>query len=562
MIDGLSENILRKFALLGVFGIVLSFFPAFALAQTTSTSTASIAISMSSMPPQTVMAGSPNVTVGRLIFDASQSSGDVKIPAIVMQYADNVAIDPQDCRLYDGVSPTPLTGSTMDPFGAGGKTFIFATPLVITAYTVKTIVLNCDIPSSATTGSFRWSLLAPSGRAAFSAMIQSGYSITPTVASSTSFGPLISVKSGGGKISISTDSSSPPYAIAAGGSTGVTIGVFKFRASSSMNLNSIGLTLRGGTYKGTAASLDIVNTFIYNGATLVGKATFVGTAITATSTLQFPMKLPKDIDVLLTVKADLADVGVAQPGVEGDLIKIGIANYEATDILSGTTVRGSASTSVAGVRLLNTFPVLAMEALPTTGVMDGRLLRFNVSSNSAGYLGMYRLRFSLAITQASLSNLRLYAYTDATYSSPISGQGIGGQIGATVASPGSRVTFTISSPTSPIEIPPGQTYHFELRGTTTGIVPGSSIVATLLGDSSFDGMKAATNISGNFIWSPNATTTVVESANDWTNSYGVVGLPPSGFSQMRVAKEQNSVSNLGAVLEAVKSFFIWIIPSL
>jgi hypothetical protein len=40
--------------------------------------------------------------------------------------------------------------------------------------------------------------------------------------------------------------------------------------------------------------------------------------------------------------------------------------------------------------------------------------------------------------------------------------------------------------------------------------------------------------ASNFVWTPNATTTAATTTgNDWTNGYGVSGLPSGGLFQTR-----------------------------
>jgi len=163
-----------------------------------------------------------------------------------------------------------------------------------------------------------------------------------------------------------------------------------------------------------------------------------------------------------------------------------------------------------------------------------------VTANSAGNVGISQFDFKISTSSGvTFTNLGLFGYTDSAYSVPISGQGTSGQIGSTVSSTSTTVTtlpFAITNSATPIEVPAGQTYYFELRGTTAGGTTGSSITTTLQGDASIaNTMVSTTTAAGNsgynFAWSPNATTTSTGPTNDWTNGYGVVGLPSGGFSQ-------------------------------
>ena len=102
--------------------------------------------------------------------------------------------------------------------------------------------------------------------------------------------------------------------------------------------------------------------------------------------------------------------------------------------------------------------------------------------------------------------------------------------------------FTITptgSTNSYIQVPAGQTYYFQVQGTVSGSGTSYNAATTLLGDAAYPSLAASTymsnsTISGaNLIWSPNATTTAVAADNDWTNGYGLAGLPSSGIIQNR-----------------------------
>ncbi len=329
-------------------------------------------------------------------------------------------------------------------------------------------------------------------------------------------------------LAVSVDSSSPSYSLTAGGTTGQTMGVIKLRATNeAISLTKLGLTITSGS------ATDLVQLYIYDGATLVGTATFTGSNTLATSTLSTSVTLPKDTDKTLTIKADLADVGSGQSGTEGQLIKVDPASAEGSGQSSGSTVQSGATAGVAGVRLFNTYPTVALETVSSTGIADGRLMRFKITANSADALGIGKLTFSVATTTLTVTDVQLIAYTDSSYSSPISGQGTGGQIGSTLSSIPSNSNFTITPTSAQVTIPAGATYYFELRGSISGNSTGAAAATTLKGDSAFDGMKQLTDVSGNLVWTPNATTTSSFTANDWTSAYGVPGLPTSGLTQTR-----------------------------
>jgi hypothetical protein len=346
----------------------------------------------------------------------------------------------------------------------------------------------------------------------------------------------------------------------------------KFHASNeAVNLTKVGLTLAGGVYgtnsTGTGGSSasgsgDVLTAYLYNGSTQVGAVTFTGSQTTATSTLSQVVNLPKDTDVVLTIKADVANIGVSSSGGIGDTLKINPLNAEGSGVSSGKTVAVTAASGVSGVQLFKSFPTVAFVSNSSnpngTNVV---LKKFTVTANSAGPVGIYQMVFSMATSSASAYNFKLYAFQDSGYSQGVSSQGSGtGQIGSAVCAAQGNCTSTtptliFATGASPVEIPAGTTYYFELLGTVT---PGSTannwtISPTLLGDT--NGLAAiigatptyiATSTTNvlvapandgntasvaykNFIWSDNATTTAGVNDVDWTNGYQVPGLPSNGI---------------------------------
>jgi hypothetical protein len=151
-------------------------------------------------------------------------------------------------------------------------------------------------------------------------------------------------------------------------------------------------------------------------------------------------------------------------------------------------------------------------------------------------LGVEEFNFTVSTSTAVASNLFLYAYTDSGFSTPVS-SAVSGQLNSSGAAPavGGAVVITTNNVTgSVLQIPAGQTYYFELRGTVTGIQTGSSITTTLLGDTSSYNAGLISNLStSNFVWTPNSTSTQTTAGIDWRNGYGVPGLPSSGLTQTR-----------------------------
>ncbi len=505
---------------------------------------AALAVSVATTPSaQSIVAGG-SITFANYQFDASQSGEDVRFSTLPLKLTFGgaaVANTLSACQLWDGSTALNTGSNVVNPASTvstgSDVTFTLDQQLVIAKGAVKTITLKCNVSSSAVNGNtFNWGIQSSPSIAVTG--VTSSNDVTETVSSSN--GQVMTVAAGA--LVVSTDTSSPSYALAAAGSTGNTVGVFKFRASNEgVNLSRLALKL---TNAASSSPSDLVQVSVWDGGTQVGTAVFTGGNTVATSTFNTVVALPKDADKTLTVKVDLAMVGTSQPGTQGALIAVDVNNNDSTGtqgtgVASGNTVNATCSTSVAGVRMFKSLPTFALDTLSNTGVGDGKLMRFRVTANSAGNIGINQFKFTLSTsTITGVSAVNLFGYTDSGYSTGISGF-TSGQISTANVAPASGGAVTIT-PASVVNVPAGTTYYFELRGTVAGVQTGSSVSTTLLGDASYPSLAglmgtsaAVVSASGNLVWSPNATSTSVAASNDWTNGYGVVGLPSSGLIQTR-----------------------------
>ena len=516
---------------------------------------AALAVSVATTPSaQSIVAGGQGIVFANYQFDASQSGEDVRFASIPLVYDNGnsaLAANPNQlssCQLWDGSVALNQGSNVVNPASTATsstptltQTFTFDSQFVVPKGAVKTLSLKCNVSSTADANSqFQWGIL--NGASISVTGVTSSNDVAETV--TTGSGQVMTNASG--SLVVSTDSSSPSYALAAAGSTGNIAGVYKFRATNeAVNLNRIGLKL---TNAASSSASDLVQVSIWDGAMQVGTAVFTGANTVATSTFNSAVVLPKDSDKMLTIKVDLAMVGTSEAGTQGALIAVDVNSADTTGTQgtgssSGNTVNASGSTAVAGVRMFKSLPTFASDTLPTNGVGDGRLMRFKVTANSAGQVGFNQFKFTLATsTITGITNVNLFGYTDASYSTGISGF-TSGQIATANVTPGSisgsSYPITIT-PASIVSVPAGSTYYFELRGTVAGVQTGSSVSTTLLGDSSYPSLAtlmgtsaAVVSASGNLVWTPNATSTSVAASNDWTNGYGVVGLPSSGMIQTR-----------------------------
>lgn len=522
---------------------------------------ASLAVAVASSPSaQNIVAGGQGVLFANIQLDASQSGEDVRVSTIPVTYTNaSYAGAPNflsTCQLKDGtvalntgsnvVNPT-ATASTTATLG----TFGFDNPLTIAKGTVKTLGLVCNLSSSVPANSTYNLGITSAQIAALSVTgVTSGNTVTPT--GSTGAGQTMTV-SGSGAVVASNAASNPAYSIAAAGTSGVTMGVFKLRASNeAVDLQRIGLVL---TNSASSSAADLVSVTIHKAdGTQIGSAVFVGSDMNATSTLSTPLNLPKDTDVEVTIKAHLASVGASEPGTTGHLIAIDIdtagTNTQGVGVSSGATVNATGSSSAAGVRVFKSFPILAKDTLGATGVADGELMKFKVTANSAGSISIAKFTLTFATTSARVSNVNVYAYQDASYSQPVTGlRSDGGMLAsdlslATWATSATQLSFsaqTSAGASTTIQVPNGGTRYFLVKGSVSPESSTYNVVTTLLGDADFpglagfDGTFEAINADADndFIWSPNTDGSSATGDADWTNGFGVNGLSSGGFSHSR-----------------------------
>lgn len=523
--------------------------------------TAALTTSVSTNPAaQTITAGVQKFVFANYQFDATASGEDVRFSSIKLLKAGTVAASAvTNCQLWDGSTALNTGSNVVNNPAAGDNTFTLDQSLVVAKGTSKTVSLACDV-AGGSTGTLAWGITSDASTIVVTG-VTSSVGITDTVNGSA--GQTMTI--GSGSFTVQKDASSPSYAVVSGASTGVTLGVLKLRATNEdQYLRQIRLQLTntasssGSNFVGNAVNL-------YDGTTLVGTATFNGSATFATSTLMGNgLLLPKDTDKILTIKADLSTIGTSQPGTEGALVAV---DYDGGYAVGTYTVGGSsgsnitsgsgADTAVDGVRVFRSFPTLAKATVPTNVLSNGTpaLLRFTVTADAKGDIGVYKFTLKFATSgNAQISAVNIFGYTDSGYSVPVSGVTSGGQLMASNGTPGATTGLldvyvqNSASTANPLQIPAGTTRYFEVRGTVSGASSSGATVQTQLeGDAAYPllvttgalmGSSTAINNDTNndFLWSPNSTGTATTSADDWTNGYGLVGLPSANMTPEVLSK--------------------------
>ena len=528
--------------------------------------TAALAITMSTSPAsQSIVAGGQTITFANVQLDAAQSGEDVRISSlpIIMTAASGAVIgDLTSCQLWNGTTAVNTGSNVPSSLNTSGSatTFTFDNSLTVAKGTVTSLALKCNVSSSAaSSGTYIWSI---SSGSTFSATgLVSGQSVTVSATS----GNAGTMTVGSASLTIASDSSSPAYALATAGSSGVVLGVYKFHAANeAVVLNRIGLALGDVTASSTAADFDQTTsvTLWANGAQ-IGSATFTGSNRNATSTLSTVVTVPKDGDLVVTVKGNLAIQGPSEGSHPGALLTVdadtsgstGNKNTQGTGASSGTTIGvASGSTSSAGVRVFKTIPTIALlntgsaTLIAQSGVT---LYRFSVSANAAGPLAVNKFVINVATSSVSTTNgttsvnsLKVFAYTDPTMVTSVAGF-TNGQVVTTVTNLVAGDNTATISGSAGLTIPAGGTYYFKVTGDVTQVAGSTGSAGTvttkLTGDSAYPSLATLMGVYagglGNFVWSPLSTTTTAATTNiDWTNGFTVPGLPSGGTDSFTLTK--------------------------
>ncbi|MES2213755.1 MAG: peptidoglycan-binding domain-containing protein [Patescibacteria group bacterium] len=512
---------------------------------------ATLAVSVSSSPAaQSIVAGGQGVVLANYQFDASQSGEDVRFSTFAVNNSGSTS-GLSSCQLYDGSTPLNTGSNVVNPSTAT-PTFTLDSQFVVPKGTVKTLTLKCNVASGAA-GPFQFGILGSQITALSATGVTSSNTVVAT--GSTAAGQAQSVANG--SLAVSIDPSTSNFTTVAAGSTGITVGSFKFRPSNeTINLTKVALVLSTST----AADLMYGNVSLWQGATKIGTASFTGSNLVATSTLDTSITLAKDADTFITIKADLANIGTSDTGTEGRLIKIDVISAEGTGVSSGNTLTPATAVvaGVSGVRMFKSFPTVSQEGFSSTftssGLQDGRLMRFKITADTHGPVSISNLNFTIATSGTASTNtnvglVMLNVYSQSDYTGAVGGTfgTATGQFGTTTAAGlASNPSLNFSALTNPLQIPAGTTYYFELKGAVAGVTTGSSVTTTLNGDAAplliqanGSSFVASTTLGiiidpeNDFVWSGNATSTPTFSSNDWSNGYGIPGLSASGFSTTR-----------------------------
>ena len=373
-----------------------------------------LTITVSGQPsPQTVIAGAQNFEFARYILDAGQSSEDIRLTTIPLQFVvtGGLRTDLTSCKLYDGVLALNTGGNTKNP--AVGESDVATTftfdngGFIVPKGSVKTLSLKCNLKTGTATNIYTWGIDGGQ-QATYSGAsgISTGLEISETIVNGDGQDMEAGVSGG---YEVATDGTLI-YRLAQAGSTDVELARFRFTAGidEDIILKKVALELNDGT------SDDLANerVSIWNGATKIGEAQFGGaTAGEAVAALSTPVTITRGDSVTLSIRGDLATHNAIE-GTPGTLLAVGYngdengldGNY-GTGAASGITIDGtSGDVTSNGVRIFRTMPQVEDVTPENVMLMAGTdLYKVKITASNGRDVGIYSLAFNVSFVGTSLT---------------------------------------------------------------------------------------------------------------------------------------------------------------
>ncbi len=271
---------------------------------------------------------------------------------------------------------------------------------------------------------------------------------------------------------------------------------------------------------------------------------------------------------------------------------MGLNGNYGTGVASGSTIpsatTATSDTASNGVRVMKAYPTLTKIDLSSSertlvGGDAKTLYKFQVTANN-GDVALYKMSFSVSSSTAAGSNATtskfgLYAFTDSGFSTADSNfngaNNPGGLVNAGTCYNGqvSNTTFVANGAgnlgsgsalvmiyadktgcnkaTTTLIVPSGSSRWFKLVGSVGTLASSGTsenIQVQMEGDAAYPtaslmaqagAANSGVNSDANkdFIWSPVSTTTSnLPSDLDWTNGYGLIGLPSSNMNSETLSK--------------------------
>lgn len=523
---------------------------------------AALAVSQDSVPAsQTVVAGTQDFEVSRIVLDASDSGSDVRVTQVKIPIKTTGNAFPDiltGIQLFDGTTEIPVdtrsiscSGATCSTAGSRGTTTltISAGNLVIPAGQTKVIRVVGDVGTGATSGTFKVGVFSD----VITAIDSESQTVTETTTNSD--GPTMTLASGGTlNISITTD---PKAALVVGGTT-VDVGKFIAEAKyEGMNIRAIGFEIKkpDGGIEGDKDEVDSLELWEQGGSSPLGTITVNKSRATITPADGISLAINEEKTYI--VKAKFAELNDASPATSGAGVEVKLSYID----VSGTST-GSSSVTVNGIgndfktfTVFKSIPTVAIDFFDGSNQITGNstvtLLKFHISADSAGPIGLGKITFGISSTTAGVKKNSLKLYESNSSGSEGDLLADSGDIKETMIVGGEYIheaRFDVNNDdstnrdaadkTEHLIISAGSTKYFTLKGTVfahDGTSDNESISTAIAGDNEFAGTTQLNfgDIDGtvgadDFIWSDlnfdqYASSTATNTVG-WFNGYRVPGL--------------------------------------
>lgn len=543
---------------------------------------------MSTPPATTYAAGTNDVVLEKVLFDASESSEDIRVTQVKVNDTTNgtaKTINIQNVRIFvdkDGDSyngtgtDTALTEtvSGSDSTAGNDETLTFnlsgADQFVIKAGKKLVMTVKANIAGGAATGTHTTATNVANDVSATG--VTTGSTVTESVDTSPS-GQAITVGVAGGTAELTLDPSSVTAKQFAAGTKGVTLATLHFFATSSEDVEIDKLTLTQvvtNTASSSFKDYDMVYLVDESGTTVGSVAPTSTSPLIDLGDKLFVVKPSNTNGQNLYVKVDLSSIGSNQNVTVGGH-QIGFKVNVAGQVAGKGALTGTGSVIYFGATSPTGNTHYMFKGTPTVQICSGTednasnctkvggtlgngtndLMRFRVTANTAD-VGLGKFTFDITTTTASITSVSLVDVTESNevvlYNNTPSG-GFSNSVAYVEAT--LNATNPDSTDGSIIErtVSKGTSRYFVLRGNATTVSSGASVSTRLGGDTagpignSFNNylMASTTPVDSNasnddFIWSDRSANTHSTTTNDWTNGYLVSGLPSTSSTPSVVAK--------------------------
>lgn len=545
---------------------------------------AAVAVSLDSTPSaQTVIAGTNDFELARIVLDASDSGSDIRITQLALRQEGSDTSHIPDMlsgfELFDGNTKIPVdttsrtcSGTTCSTINTTATTTltIAAGNLSVGRATTKVIRVVVDIGTATSTGNFRMHLAG-----SVTAIDQEAQSLTPTYTEAN--GGLMTLASAGTlQLSVATD---PKSSLLVAGTT-VDVGKFVLKAKNeALKLNAFAFDLNNpdGGVVGGQNEIDSFELWELGGTASLGSVQVNGDRSTITPAV--PLLLNSNAEKTYVLKAKweiLKAPSQGSPATSGGGVRVLLSyiDVKGTSASSGTVTLNGFGTggSCTASTCFNTFSIF--KSLPTVALMpvtnkitaNGQvvdILKFSVKADSSGPIGLGKFSFGVSTSTVVLDPSAYYLYDSSSSSvlgtvlSNTNDFALLNYSGDTSKPTVVEARFDVNNDDSNARNTAGKTEHlilsagstryFTLQGTVLrahdGTANNESVAAVLAGDASFAGTAglsfgnadntATTGIDravdqDDFIWSDlnfdQYSSSTATNQEGWYNGYRVPGM--------------------------------------